>query len=75
MPYKGYPTNINETPGIKFYCACGESANKPYCDSSHLKTNSDKLPVEFVMKEARRVSICDCGKTGNPPFCDGSHSK
>lgn len=75
MSYQGYPTHVNETPGIKFYCTCGESANKPYCDSSHLKTNANQLPVEFVVKDAKRVSICDCGKTGNPPFCDGSHSK
>ena len=26
-----------EQPGKKFWCACGESKNQPYCDGSHAK--------------------------------------
>ncbi len=75
MPYNNQPTQIDETPGTKHYCACGESANKPYCDGSHERLNTGKSPVEHEIKEARKVAVCDCGKTGTSPFCDGSHSK
>ncbi|MFQ5672950.1 MAG: CDGSH iron-sulfur domain-containing protein [Nitrospinales bacterium] len=75
MPYQNRPVNVEETPGIKFYCTCGESANKPYCDGSHDRLNTGKSPKESFFEDDRRVSICDCGKTGNPPFCDGTHSR
>jgi len=35
MSYQESPHYIDETPGTKYYCTCGESANKPYCDGSH----------------------------------------
>ena len=35
MAYENSPIIIDETPGIKTYCTCGESTNKPYCDGSH----------------------------------------
>ncbi len=75
MPYNNEPTLVDETPGKKYYCACGESANKPYCDGSHERLNTGKSPVEHEIQEARRVAVCDCGKTGASPFCDGAHSK
>lgn len=75
MPYNNQPTQIDETPGTKHYCACGESANKPYCDGSHERLGTGKLPVQHEIKEAGKVAICDCGKTGASPFCDGSHTK
>lgn len=66
---------VSETAGIKYYFACGESANKPYCDGSHDRMNTGKSPTECVIEEDKRVVICDCGHTGNSPFCDGTHSK
>ncbi len=75
MPYQNLPTQIDETPGTKHYCNCGESANKPYCDGSHQKTNTGKSPVKTEILQAKRVAICDCGKTELSPFCDGSHAK
>jgi CDGSH-type Zn-finger protein len=75
MPYKNEPTLVDETEGLKYYCTCGESANKPYCDGSHETQNTGKLPREFKINEAKQVAVCDCGKTGTSPFCDGSHSK
>ena len=75
MSYNNRPTQIDETPGEKYYCACGESTNKPYCDGSHERLGAGKLPVAHEIKEAGRVAVCDCGKTGTSPFCDGSHTK
>jgi len=75
MPYQNEPVAIHETPGIKHYCTCGESSNKPYCDGSHAKLNTGKLPTKIEITDAKKVFVCDCGKTGNTPFCDGSHSK
>jgi len=75
MAYENSPIFSDETPGEKFFCACGESAKKPYCDGSHSSKNTGKLPKEFTIEELRRYVICDCGRTGNSPFCDGTHSK
>ena len=75
MAYENSPIIIDETPGIKNYCTCGESSNKPYCDGSHSSKNTGKSSKEFIIEEARRYVICDCGRTGNSPFCDGTHSK
>jgi len=73
--YNCKPTSVEETPGTKHYCTCGNSANKPYCDGSHRTAGNGKTPKLFEITEAKRVFICDCGKTGNSPFCDGTHAK
>lgn len=75
MPYQKKPFVINETPGTKHYCSCGESANKPYCDGSHERLKTGKTPIKFEIEKAGKVAICGCGKSGNAPFCDGSHDK
>ncbi len=75
MAYQNSPHIIDETPGLKYYCTCGKSANKPYCDGAHDRENTGKTPTEFLVQNKKRMAICDCGKTGNPPFCDGTHSK
>ena len=75
MAYENSPILINETEGIKTYCTCGESANTPYCDGSHGVKETGKIPIEFMVDEARRLAICDCGKSGKLPICDGTHSK
>jgi CDGSH iron-sulfur domain-containing protein 3 len=75
MAYQNTPHLVTETPGKKYYCTCGESANFPYCDGSHEKAGTGKTPTQVEITEAKRVAICACGKTGNSPFCDGTHSK
>ena len=68
MPYV-----IEEEPGKKAWCACGKSANQPYCDGSHVGTGC--VPVVVEITEKKHVAWCGCRKTGNAPFCDGTHSK
>ena len=29
------PIIVNENPGTVYYCLCGKSKDKPYCDGSH----------------------------------------
>ena len=44
MTYENQPNYVDETPGKKIYCTCGESAKKPYCDGSHEMFNTGKSP-------------------------------
>jgi CDGSH-type Zn-finger protein len=75
MGYENNPNYVDETPGKKFYCTCGESSTKPHCDGSHEKLDTGKSPVEFEVSEKERMAICDCGQSNNMPFCDGAHTK
>ena len=67
------PLAVDETPGKKAFCKCGNSSKKPYCDGSHRGTGI--APTMFEITEEKKVFICDCGKSSNSPFCDGSHSR
>ncbi len=54
-----------------FWCACGKSANQPFCDGSH--KGSEFTPIKFDADESKQVYLCGCKTTGNQPMCDGSH--
>jgi len=56
-----------------FWCACGKSANQPFCDGSH--KGSEFTPVKFTVKESSKVYFCGCKLTKNQPMCDGSHKQ
>ncbi|MCZ6508014.1 MAG: CDGSH iron-sulfur domain-containing protein [Acidobacteria bacterium] len=66
-----FPYVLELEPGNYFWCACGKSANQPYCDGSH--KGSDFRPVLLEVTESRRVALCGCKHTGSQPLCDGSH--
>jgi mannose-6-phosphate isomerase-like protein (cupin superfamily) len=55
-----------------FWCACGRSANQPFCDGSH--AGSEFKPVLFEAKADEDVIFCGCKRTGTAPFCDGAHN-
>ena len=57
--------------GTYFWCACGKSANKPYCDGSHKGTSF--MPIRVTIEKNKKVAWCTCRYTSNEPFCDGSH--
>ena len=46
VPQKS-PYVIDEEPGRKFWCACGLSANQPYCDGAHKTTEFRPVPVQI----------------------------
>tara|TARA_B100001245_G_scaffold235748_1_gene224369 strand:+ start:1022 stop:1261 length:240 start_codon:yes stop_codon:yes gene_type:complete len=53
------------------WCACGMSANQPWCNGFHKGTNFS--PSVFKANESKTAAMCMCKQTKNPPFCDGSH--
>ena len=68
-----FPYVIQEEPGNKAWCRCGDSKTQPYCDGSHRGTSF--TPVKVEITEAKRVAWCGCKRTGNQPYCDGSHAR
>jgi CDGSH-type Zn-finger protein len=55
------------------WCACGRSANQPFCDGTH--RGSEFTPVKFQASQTETVYLCGCKHTANRPFCDGTHAK
>ena len=67
-----YPLDL--APGDYWWCACGRSANQPFCDGSHKET--EFRPVKFtVTSKDRKLWLCGCKRSGNKPFCDATHNK
>ncbi|HEX8757783.1 MAG TPA: CDGSH iron-sulfur domain-containing protein, partial [Steroidobacteraceae bacterium] len=61
-----------EGGGTYFWCACGRSANQPFCDGSHKGTGI--VPRKLVPARTEEVLLCGCKHTAGAPFCDGSHT-
>ncbi|MCH7888936.1 MAG: CDGSH iron-sulfur domain-containing protein [Proteobacteria bacterium] len=55
------------------WCACGRSANQPFCDGSHADTGIE--PVAYTAPLSRRVLFCGCKASKKAPICDGSHNR
>ncbi|MCG8694846.1 MAG: CDGSH iron-sulfur domain-containing protein [Minwuiales bacterium] len=55
-----------------FWCACGRSANQPFCDGSH--KDSGLEPVKYTAQQSRTVFFCGCKHSKKQPICDGSHN-
>lgn len=55
-----------------FWCACGRSAQQPFCDGSHRGTGIE--PRKFIAARTEEVLLCGCKQTGGSPFCDGTHT-
>ncbi|WP_108836268.1 CDGSH iron-sulfur domain-containing protein [Tateyamaria sp. Alg231-49] len=67
-----YPVEV-EAGKSYFWCACGQSANQPFCDGSHKDTGIS--PQKYTAEESKKVFFCGCKASENKPLCDGSHSK
>ena len=65
-----YPVEV-EAGKPYFWCACGRSANQPFCDGSHTVTGL--APIKHVADTGGRVVFCGCKQTDTAPLCDGSH--
>ena len=65
------PAVLELAAGTYHWCACGQSADQPFCDGSHRGTSF--RPQVVTLEEARQVALCQCKHTKEQPFCDGSH--
>ena len=54
-----------------YWCACGKSANQPFCDGSH--KGSGITPLAFTAEKDGTAYLCGCKASKNAPYCDGSH--
>ena len=54
-----------------YWCACGRSANQPYCDGSH--KGSVFAPKHYTPAVSGTAYLCACKHTKNAPLCDGTH--
>ena len=54
-----------------YWCACGKSANQPFCDGTH--KGSEFAPKAYTADENGTAYLCGCKHTHNAPLCDGSH--
>ena len=55
-----------------FWCACGRSANQPFCDGSHKETGF--TPIQYEAAKSEKVFFCCCKNSANAPLCDGTHA-
>ena len=65
------PYAIELAAGDYWWCACGKSANQPFCDGSH--KGSAFVPTKFTLAEPAKVWLCGCKQTAQAPYCDGTH--
>ena len=54
-----------------YWCACGRSANQPFCDGSHKAVGM--APVAYKAEKDATAWFCGCKQSKNAPLCDGTH--
>nr|WP_086940837.1 glutamate synthase-related protein [Thaumasiovibrio occultus] len=68
------PVKVVLEQGKEYYfCACGRSANQPWCDGSHAGTGM--TPKAFTAKDSGDAYLCQCKQTVDAPYCDGTHQQ
>ena len=66
------PYSVAVEAGKTYYwCACGKSANQPFCDGSH--KGGEFAPKPYTADKDGTAWMCGCKHTGNAPLCDGAH--
>lgn len=66
------PARLEVEEGKTYYwCACGKSANQPFCDGSH--KGSEFSPIAYTAEQTKVVSFCTCKHSSRSPVCDGTH--
>lgn len=76
LPDVASPRSIKvqvETGKIYLWCACGLSANQPFCDGAH--KGSGFAPIRYIADEDKMVGFCGCKHSKLAPMCDGSHKQ
>jgi CDGSH iron-sulfur domain-containing protein 3 len=54
-----------------YWCACGRSANQPFCDGSHKAVGM--TPIAYKAEKDATAWFCGCKQSKNAPMCDGTH--
>lgn len=54
-----------------WWCACGRSANQPFCDGSH--KGSGFTPIKYTAEKSGDHWLCQCKHSNKKPLCDGTH--
>ena len=68
------PYEISLEAGRNYaWCACGRSANQPWCDGSH--AGSGLSPRVWKAERAETAWLCGCKRTSAAPRCDGAHNR
>ncbi len=67
------PYALELEAGEYWWCACGRSANQPFCDGSH--RGSGLEPLAFTLDQPQKVWLCGCKHSADKPFCDGTHKR
>ena len=69
-----FPYYVDVEEGKTYtWCACGRSANQPFCDDSHVGTGIE--PVEYTATNSKRMAFCGCKASKRGAICDSSHNK
>ncbi len=72
IPAQKAPYKISVEEGKRYvWCACGRSANQPFCDGTHKEFGL--APMPFIAEKTGDVWLCGCKQTSGKPFCDGTH--
>jgi len=67
-----FPVDI-EAGKTYYWCACGRSANQPFCDGSHKAVGL--APVAYLADKTGTAFFCGCKSSGREPLCDGTHAR
>jgi len=72
IPAQKAPYQTTVEAGKRYvWCACGRSANQPFCDGAHKAVGL--APIAFIAEKSGTVWLCGCKATSGKPFCDGTH--
>ena len=68
------PKSVELESGKEYhFCRCGRSKGQPFCDGSHVTT--DTTPLQFTAEADGTFTPCRCTPTGNAPYCAGTHAR
>ena len=65
-----YAVDVEEGKAY-WWCACGKSANQPFCDGSH--KGMGITPQKHVASKTGKIYFCGCKASQNGALCDGAH--
>jgi len=70
-PAQNGPYAVEVVEGRQYlWCACGLSANQPWCDGSH--GSGEAPPVAFIAPVSGIFYMCGCKRSQNKPYCFGN---